>query len=71
MRADLNVIDVSALRLEPPRMEYDLPAGGKRLLQGAHGYRYTLCAGEVIREDDKPTNARPGRLIRGPQAARR
>jgi len=28
-----------------------------------------VCAGEIIFEDGKATDARPGKLIRGPQAA--
>ena len=35
LRADLNVIDFDHLRCEAPVMAYDLPAGGKRLLQQA------------------------------------
>jgi N-acyl-D-aspartate/D-glutamate deacylase len=66
-RADLNVIDVDRLRCEVPTMAYDLPAGGKRLLQRATGYTATIVAGEAILRDDEPTGARPGRLVRGPQ----
>jgi N-acyl-D-amino-acid deacylase len=65
LRADLNVIDVDALRLEEPRVVHDLPAGGARILQGARGYRATVVAGEVTRRDDTATGARPGRLVRG------
>ena len=46
-------------------MAYDLPAGGKRLLQGAHGYRATIVAGAVTYRDGEPTGALPGRLVRG------
>lgn len=67
-RADVNVIDYENLRLDSPRMVRDLPAGGRRLLQQAHGYKMTICAGQVILEDDVPTDARPGRVVRGPQA---
>jgi N-acyl-D-aspartate/D-glutamate deacylase len=63
-RADLNVIDLAKLRLEPPRMVEDLPAGGQRFLQRARGYRSTLVGGEVTLEDDEPTGAFPGRLVR-------
>ena len=35
LRADINVIDFDRLACAPPVMAYDLPAGGKRLLQGA------------------------------------
>ena len=64
-KADLNVIDLDALALEAPEMVHDLPAGGRRLIQRARGYRATVCAGEVSFEDGEPTGARPGRLVRG------
>jgi N-acyl-D-aspartate/D-glutamate deacylase len=63
-RADLNVIDLAKLALHRPRMTADLPAGGKRLVQDATGYRATLVAGEVIVEGDRMTAARPGALVR-------
>ena len=66
-KADLNVIDFDRLALGAPRMVNDLPAGGRRLLQRAHGYRYTINSGQVILEDDELTGALPGRLLRGPQ----
>ncbi|OAI40086.1 amidohydrolase [bacterium SCGC AG-212-C10] len=68
-KADVNVIDFENLRLHPPVMEYDLPAGGKRLLQRAEGYRYTIKSGEVTFENGKHTGALPGRLVRGAQPA--
>jgi N-acyl-D-aspartate/D-glutamate deacylase len=68
LRADLNLIDWKALRLLPPEMAYDLPAGGKRLVQRAHGYRATLVAGVPVVEDGEPTGALPGRLVRGARA---
>jgi N-acyl-D-aspartate/D-glutamate deacylase len=68
MRADLNVIDFEHLRCERPTMAYDLPAGGKRLLQRARGYQATIVAGQVIGRDGEATGALPGRLVRGPQA---
>jgi N-acyl-D-aspartate/D-glutamate deacylase len=64
MRADLNLIDPSALALEPPRLVRDLPAGGRRFVQGARGYRATLVAGVPVVEDGTLTGARPGRLVR-------
>ena len=64
-KADLNVIDLDALKLLQPRVEHDLPAGGARLLQSAEGYRYTIVGGVVTRQDDTDTGARPGRLVRG------
>lgn len=66
-KADLNVIDHAALRLHKPVISYDLPAGGRRLDQTAEGYVATIVAGEVIAENGVPTNARPGRLVRGRQ----
>jgi N-acyl-D-aspartate/D-glutamate deacylase len=64
-KADLNVIDHAALRLHKPMISYDLPAGGRRLDQTADGYVATIVAGEVIAENGVPTEARPGRLVRG------
>jgi N-acyl-D-aspartate/D-glutamate deacylase len=66
-RADLNVIDVDHLRLHRPEMRYDLPAGGRRLVQRADGYRHTFVAGQQTYADGEPTDALPGRLIRGPR----
>jgi N-acyl-D-aspartate/D-glutamate deacylase len=59
----------SALRLHPPRIQYDLPAGGRRLLQDVDGYRHTFVAGEEVYADREPTGALPGRLVRGAQPA--
>src|SRR5215472_15729797 len=70
-RADINVIDMNALRLRRPEMVFDLPAGGRRLLQRATGYRHTIVAGHETYRDGEPTGALPGRLIRGPQHALR
>lgn len=68
-KADVNVIDAHALRLHQPTIKSDLPAGGRRLDQTADGYVATIVSGEVISENGVPTSARPGRLIRGRQAA--
>jgi N-acyl-D-amino-acid deacylase len=67
-KADLNLIDLDALRLEPPVMLHDLPAGGRRFMQRARGYRATIVSGEVTMENDEPTGVYPGRLIRGQQS---
>ncbi len=64
-KGDLNVIDLDALHIDAPRMVNDLPASGRRLIQHAHGYRATVCAGEVTFEEGEPTGARPGKLVRG------
>jgi N-acyl-D-aspartate/D-glutamate deacylase len=67
-RADLNIIDLDEIRLEAPKMIHDLPAGGKRFMQRAKGYRSTIVAGEVTLENDELTGALPGRLVRGAQS---
>jgi N-acyl-D-aspartate/D-glutamate deacylase len=63
-KADLNVIDRAKLRLHRPYIAYDLPAGGRRLLQKAEGYVMTTVAGTPIAEHDQPTGATPGQLLR-------
>jgi N-acyl-D-amino-acid deacylase len=68
-KADLNVIDHAGLRLHKPMISYDLPAGGRRLDQTADGYVATIVSGEVIAENGVPTQARPGKLVRGRQTA--
>ena len=67
LRADLNVIDYDRLGFATPRVVRDLRANGRRLLQDAHGYVATICAGVVTVDNDRLTGARPGRLVRGPQ----
>jgi N-acyl-D-aspartate/D-glutamate deacylase len=67
--ADVNVIDFDKLRLFRPEAINDLPAGGKRLVQRAEGYRYTVKSGEVTFEDGKHTGALPGGLVRGGREA--
>ncbi len=64
-KADVNVIDLDALTLEVPRMAYDLPAGGRRLIQGASGYDATVVSGVITRRHGLDTGARPGTLLRG------
>ncbi|MBV9321824.1 MAG: amidohydrolase family protein, partial [Mycobacterium sp.] len=66
-KADLNVIDHAGLRLHKPVVTYDLPAGGRRLDQTADGYVATVVSGQVIAENGVPTDARPGKLVRGRQ----
>ena len=68
-RADINVIDFEALRLHPPRVAFDLPAGGKRILQRADGYCHTFVAGAETMCGGAFTGARPGRLVRGARPA--
>jgi N-acyl-D-amino-acid deacylase len=64
-KADINVIDMDRVNIGMPHMAYDLPAGGRRLLQGSTGYTHTIVSGQVVRRDGVDTGARPGRLVRG------
>jgi N-acyl-D-aspartate/D-glutamate deacylase len=63
-RADVNVIDLDHLKLKPPSLVRDLPAGGRRFLQEASGYRATIVRGEIVRQDGATTAARPGTILR-------
>jgi N-acyl-D-amino-acid deacylase len=65
LKADLNLIDPSRLRLFAPRVTSDLPGGRRRLVQDAEGYRATLVSGVMTRRDGRATGALPGRLVRG------
>ena len=67
--ADINVIDMDAIKLGKPWLAFDLPAGGKRLLQKADGYDCTIKGGVVTFRNGTWTGATPGGLIRGPQRA--
>ncbi len=64
MRADINLIDLDGMHLRAPEMVFDLPAGGRRLIQKADGYIATLVSGQVTMEHCEPTGARPGGLVR-------
>jgi N-acyl-D-aspartate/D-glutamate deacylase len=68
-KADFNLIDFDELTLRRPEMAFDLPGGARRLLQRADGYAATVVSGEVVMENGEPTDARPGRLVRGAQPA--
>ena len=70
MKADVNVIDFDRLRILAPEMVFDLPADGRRMIQKAEGYRATIVSGAVTFENGESTGEMPGKLIRGPQAAR-
>jgi N-acyl-D-aspartate/D-glutamate deacylase len=68
-KADINVIDLERVNLHSPRVVFDLPAGGRRVTQDSEGYDATIVSGVVIQRNGKDTGARPGRLVRGAQAA--
>jgi N-acyl-D-aspartate/D-glutamate deacylase len=65
MLADINIIDFDNLRLHRPEAVFDLPTGGKRLVQRVDGYRYTIKSGQVTFVDGEHTGALPGTLVRG------
>jgi N-acyl-D-aspartate/D-glutamate deacylase len=67
LRADLNVIDYDNLTLHAPEVVYDMPAGGRRLIQRASGYTATLVGGVVTYRNGEATGALPGRLVRASQ----
>ena len=66
-KADLNIIDFSKLKIKKPEVLYDLPAGGRRMVQRIKGYDATIVSGEVVSKMGVPTEALPGRLVRGPK----
>ncbi|MCF2533323.1 N-acyl-D-amino-acid deacylase family protein [Yinghuangia soli] len=70
LRADLNIVDYDNLRLHRPTTAWDLPAGGRRLIQKADGYALTMVNGTVTYRDGEPTGALPGRFVRNPAARR-
>ena len=63
-KADINVIDYEKLTLHEPEIINDLPAGGRRLVQKASGYDYTIVSGEIAFIKGEATGALNGRLIR-------
>jgi N-acyl-D-aspartate/D-glutamate deacylase len=68
-KADINVIDYDRLHLHPPKVHYDLPVAGRRLLQQVDGYEATIVSGVVTQRNGAATGARPGRLVRGAQGS--
>ena len=71
MKADINLIEFDSLRLHPPEMVFDLPANGRRFVQRADGYKFTIVSGEVTFQDGESTGAMPGKVVRGGAAAAR
>jgi N-acyl-D-aspartate/D-glutamate deacylase len=67
-KADINVIDYDRLRVRAPEVVYDLPAGGRRLIQRADGYEATIVSGIPVNRNGEATGALPGRLVRGARA---
>lgn len=67
-KADLNVIDYDRVSFGRPYVTFDLPAGGRRLLQKAEGYDATVVSGTVTYRGGEATGALPGQLVRGQRA---
>jgi len=63
--ADINIIDYERLQLGSPKVVADLPAGGRRLVQGATGYVATIKSGVTTFDNGEDTGERPGILLRG------
>jgi N-acyl-D-aspartate/D-glutamate deacylase len=63
-KADINLIDLANLRMRAPEVVYDLPAGGRRFVQRAEGYKHTIVSGEPVFQDGEPTGAMPGKVVR-------
>jgi len=66
-KADFNLIDMKSLNLLAPELVYDLPAGGRRFVQKATGYRHTFVSGIEVMRDGEFTGELPGKLLRGSQ----
>ncbi len=69
MKADINILDYDNMRLRSPQVVYDLPAGGRRLVQRTDGFDATIVSGAVVYRHGESTGALPGRLVRGARQA--
>ena len=69
MKADINILDYDNMRLRSPEVVYDLPAGGKRLVQRTDGFDATIVSAAVVYRHGEATGLLPGRLMRGPRGA--
>jgi len=69
MIADINIIDFEKLNVSSPKMIFDLPKGGKRLVQESFGYLATIKSGELVYENGQATGTLPGQVIRGKQTS--
>ncbi len=65
MKADINLIDFDNLTPGAPQMIYDLPAGGRRLVQQPSGYEATFVSGQLVMQNGMATGSLPGKLVRG------
>jgi N-acyl-D-aspartate/D-glutamate deacylase len=62
--ADLVIWDPAALGVGATRWLEDFPAGGGRFAVESRGYRALIVNGGIVREDDRDTGSRPGRVLR-------
>jgi N-acyl-D-aspartate/D-glutamate deacylase len=70
LKADINIIDYDNMRLRRPEVVYDLPAGGRRLVQRTDGFDATIVSGAIVYRQGEATGALPGRLVRGARGRR-
>ncbi|MBV1878014.1 MAG: amidohydrolase family protein [Pseudomonadales bacterium] len=70
LKADINVINPDTILPQMPQVVYDLPGGGRRLVQKADGIKATIVNGQTLFRDTVHTGALPGQLLRGPLASR-
>jgi N-acyl-D-aspartate/D-glutamate deacylase len=66
--ADVAIFDPATVAPQMPTLEYDLPAGARRLKQKSTGFLATIVNGQVLLRNNEHTGALPGRLLRGPIA---
>jgi len=66
--ADVAIFNPDTVSPQMPTLEYDLPAGARRLKQKATGMLATIVNGEVVLRNGEHTGALPGQLLRGPLA---
>jgi len=67
--ADITIFNPDTVTPLMPTLEYDLPAGARRLKQKSVGIKATIVNGEVLMRDNEHSGALPGRLLRGPLAS--
>ena len=62
------MIDYDRMRLRRPEVVYDLPAGGKRLMQGARASTRRSSRAQIDFPRRRGHRSLPGKLVRGQQA---
>ncbi len=64
MAADITVFDPATINTLEPEYVQDLPGNETRMIQRAAGVPYTIVNGELVIENDAPTGALPGKVLR-------